>query len=396
MSYEFRIAARYLWSTRKRLHTAFLSIISTLGLAVGVATLLISLALLSGLQNRIKGRLMESSPHVLIEPAASPYVENAAAAIREAEAAGGRVEPYIEGMVWVSNRAKEIGRPAHLRTLHSSGPSDPEPLTGPAGQTARSIYLTRTTAAALRVEPGDDVVIVGPRTRLTPFGPAPVWRSYRSAFVVSRLESDEETDVFLSFEDASALFMTDGNPTAIEVWLDDVARAEDVREHLSASIPGVDVKTWKEINRPLFLALRLEKVVMFATISLIVLVAALNLICSLAMLVVEKRSRIGILRTMGSTGASIRTIFLWVGLLIGVTGTLLGNLLGVGGSWIADHFGLVPFPGDGFLVSHVPFDIDIPEVLLVNVIALALTAVATWYPAHIASRLDPMTAIREE
>ena len=85
-----------------------------------------------------------------------------------------------------------------------------------------------------------------------------------------------------------------------------------------------------------------------------------------------------------------------LGLLIGVTGTLLGNLLGVGGSWIADRFGLMPFPGDGFLVSHVPFDIDLPEVLMVNVIALALTAVATWYPAHIASKLDPMTAIREE
>jgi len=394
MTYELRIAIRYLWSTRKRLHTAFLSIISTLGLAVGVATLLISLALLSGLQNRIKERLMASSPHVLIEPSGSPVIFNADIAIREAEAVGGRTQPYISGMVWLSNRSKDIGRPAHMRTLPSEGPSDAERLIGEPGD--RTVWLTRTMAAALRVEPGDEIVVVGPRTRLTPFGPAPVWRSYRSAFMVSRFESDEETDVFLEFDDASTLFLTDGSPTAIEVWLDDVARADSVRNRLAASIPDVDVKTWKEINRPLFLALRLEKVVMFATISLIVLVAALNLICSLAMLVVEKRSRIGILRTMGSTGASIRRIFLYVGILIGLTGTALGNLLGMSASWAADRYGLVPFPGDGFLVSHVPFEIEIPEVLMVNVIALVLTALATWYPAHIASKLDPMTAIREE
>jgi lipoprotein-releasing system permease protein len=232
--------------------------------------------------------------------------------------------------------------------------------------------------------------------RLTPFGPAPVVRAYRSAFITPRLESDEDTDVFLDFDDASALFLTAGNPTAIELWIDDVSEVDSVRQKLVGAIPGVEVKTWKEINRPLFLALRLEKVVMFATISLIVLVAALNLICSLAMLVVEKRSRIGILRTMGSTAASIRTIFLWVGILIGVIGTLLGNVIGVGASWAADRFGLVPFPGDGFLVSHVPFEIDPFEVVVVNLIALALTAVATWYPATIAAKLDPMTAIREE
>jgi lipoprotein-releasing system permease protein len=394
MNYELRIAARYLWSTRKRLHTAFLSIISTLGLAVGVATLIISLALLSGLQNRIKNRLMATSPHILIEPSGSPMIENADVAIREAEALGGRAEPYVAGMVWVSNRSKELGRPAHMRTLASNGPVQAERLT--ASTSDRRAYLTRTMAAALRIESDDEVVVVGPRTRLTPFGPSPVWRAYQSVFMVSRVESDEETDVFLEFEDASSLFLTEGKPTAIEVWLDDVARADSVRERLIAAVPGVEVKTWKEINRPLFLALRLEKVVMFATISLIVLVAALNLICSLAMLVVEKRGRIGILRTMGSTGASIRRIFLFVGILIGVVGTALGNVLGISASWIADRFGLVPFPGDGFLVSHVPFEIEVPEILAVNVIALVLTAIATWYPAHIASKLDPMTAIREE
>ncbi len=197
-------------------------------------------------------------------------------------------------------------------------------------------------------------------------------------------------------ERASTLFLTKGKPTSIEVWIDDVARVDSVRTELQSSIPDVEVKTWKEINRPLFLALRLEKIVMFATISLIVLVAALNLVCSLAMLVVEKRSRIGILRTIGATGGSVRLIFLSVGVLIGLTGTILGNILGISVAIIADRFGLVPLPGDPMFTSHVPFEIEIPEVLAVNVVALILTAIATWYPAHIASKLDPITAIREE
>ena len=160
MNYELRIAARYLWSTRKRLHTAFLSIISTLGLAVGVATLLISLALLSGLQNRIKGRLLAASPHLLIEPLGSHAIEDSETAIREAEAVGTRVEPYVAGMVWTSNRSTEIGRPARMRTLSRKGPDDAEVLTG-AGlpDNTRSAYLTRSLAAALRVDENHEIVV---------------------------------------------------------------------------------------------------------------------------------------------------------------------------------------------------------------------------------------------
>jgi lipoprotein-releasing system permease protein len=396
VNYELAIALRYLWTARKQLHTAFLSIISALGLAVGVATLLISLALLSGLQSRIKSRLISSSPHVLVEPVGDYAIDDAAKVEAACARVASRVEPYVSGLAWVSNSRTESGRPARVRSIDPSVVSTAEPLT-PAAEGGSRAWITRGAAAALRLREGDRIVVVGPRTRLTPFGAAPVFRRFADLRIVDALpEHDGDAEVLLAFEDAAAIFMTAGRPTAIALWVDAVDRVDEARSALEASIGNVSVKTWKEINRPLFLALRLEKVVMFATISLIVLVAALNLICSLAMLVVEKRSRIGILRTLGATESSIRRIFLFVGLLIGIAGTVAGNAAGLGFSWLADRYHLVPLPGDAFGASHIPFAIEMPDVMIVNLIAVVLSIIAAWYPAWIASKLDPITAIREE
>lgn len=397
MNYELTIALRYLWTARKQLHTAFLSIISALGLAVGVGTLLVSLALLSGLQSRIKSRLISSSPHVLVEPVGDYAISDAPAAEAACRAVATRVEPYVSGYAWISNARSETGRPARVRSIDTATVATAESLSADVPEGSSVVWLTRSSAAALRLAEGDAVVVVGPRTRLTPFGAAPVFRKFADVRIVdSPPEHDAQAEVLLSFDDAAAIFMTGGRPTAIALWIASVEAVDDARATLEAALPDTAIKTWKEINRPLFLALRLEKLVMFATISLIVLVAALNLVCSLAMLVVEKRSRIGILRTLGATESSIRRIFLLVGLMIGVGGTIAGNLAGLGFSWIADRYGLVPLPGDSFVASHVPFAIEPQDVVIVNAIAVILSIVAAWYPASIASKLDPIAAIREE
>jgi lipoprotein-releasing system permease protein len=173
-------------------------------------------------------------------------------------------------------------------------------------------------------------------------------------------------------------------------------RTETIQTALMAEFPKAQVKSWKEINRPLFLALRLEKVVMFVTISLIIFVAALNLISSLSMLIVEKRPQVGVLRTLGASERSILLIFLGVGLLIGLSGTVAGNVLGLGVAWAANQFHLVPLPRDIYFISYLPFSIDRADVIGVNGVAILLSILATWYPARIASRLDPVVAIREE
>lgn len=399
---ELRIALRYLWSSRRRKHTAFLSLISMLGLTVGVATLLISLALLSGLQGQIKDRLLASGPQLLVEPRGAAAIENAdelLTVIRGVE--GAAVERLVTGMAWISDREGRQGRPGRLRSFQPGEAPAADQSFGRSWEIsqlpngAQGIAVSRSFASEMGITLGSQAVVVAPRMKLTPFGPVPVTRTFVVDRIVSTpLDQEQPPDAWLPFEEASSLFGTGGNPTSIEVR-SSVETSERIEELIGVR-DGVAVRDWEEINKPLFLALRLEKVVMFATISLIIFVAALNLISSLSMLIVEKRPQVGILRTLGITGRSVQRIFLAVGLVIGVVGMLVGNLIGLGVAWAANRFGVVPLPADVYPLGHLPFRIDLPDVLLVNLIAVALSIAATWYPATVAARLDPINALREE
>lgn len=399
--WEIRVAARYLLMASKRGHTAFLTIISTLGLAVGVATLIISLALLSGLQGEIKGRLIASTPQILIEPVGSNAIENAGeivTAIRQEE--GAAVQRVVSGIAWASDREGTRGRPVRIRSFEpgeepAADPSFALTREPPAEPEGSRILLTRDFAAEIGLLPGDPIVIVAPRQRLTPFGAVPVYKIYTIGKVLPAAIDESEPDARLPFEEASRLFGTGGHPSSIEVYTS-LESAAKIREATTGRGWPILVRDWSDINKPLFLALRLEKIVMFVTISLIILVAALNLISSVAMLIVEKRPQVGVLRTLGATERSILKIYLATGLLIGFSGTLLGNFIGLGVSWAADFFALIPLPRHVYAIAHLPFRIEISEVVAVNVIAVILSIFATWYPARLAARLDPIAAIRGE
>lgn len=399
MALASRIARRYLWAARKQAHTAFLSLISILGLAVGVATLLISIALLSGLQGQITSRLIQSSPQLLVEPAGQNMIDDTPAVTAAAKQLGfGDVRPYVSGIGYGANDDLGSGRPMRIRsfTPGHAPESDPSGRRLPAATDGEPrIMLTRGFAASLALATGDWVTVLAPRMRLTPFGPVPVSRRFRIASLVLPGNEEDTTEAWLSMEEAASLFGTDGRPTAIEMY-GPADASEDAQSRLAAQFPRLQFKTWKEINRPLFLALRLEKVVMFATISLIIFVAALNLVSSLAMLILEKRPSVGVLRTLGATEGNIRSLFMQLGLLIGLTGTVLGNIIGIGFSWAANRYHLVPLPADIYFISYLPFLLDVEDIVGVNVIAVLLSILATWYPARVASRLDPIAAIREE
>lgn len=390
---ESRIARRYLWTARKQAHTAFLSLISMLGLAVGVAVLVISLALLSGLQGQIKQRLIAASPQILIEPKHSNTIDKADAIVATASRLGMRdVEPVISGIAWGANEGERRGRPMKIVSYPPGRAPEAGPVTWARGDAV--IFTTRSFAAAIGLDIGQDVTVVAPRTRLTPFGPVPVWRKYRIVRLLSGSTDQNAPDAWLDQEDASNLFGTGGKPTSIEMF-GDAANAESIQAQLASRFPDVQVKTWKEINRPLFLALRLEKIVMFVTISLIIFVAALNLISSLSMLIMEKRPAVGVLRTLGATERTILSLFLQLGLLIGLTGTILGNAFGIGFAWAANHYELIRLPRDIYFIDYLPFTLEASDVIGVNVVAICLSVIATWYPARVASRLDPIDAIRE-
>jgi lipoprotein-releasing system permease protein len=397
--WELGVALRYLLMARKRGHTAFLTIISTLGLAVGVATLLISLALLSGLQGQIKDRLIAATPQVLIEPVGSNAIEDPAAIRTELRRfPGATVRAVVSGMVWASDAEGKRGRPVYIRSLDEGEVLPPDESYGrtfaarPRGESA-PIYLSRDFANSINLFLGDEIIIVNPsRQTLTPFGPVPVYRSYRVERILRPGLQDKEPDARLPFQDAARLFGTGGRPSSIEVYAP-LELAKEIEGALDARGWNVLIRNWEDINKPLFLALRLEKVVMFVTISLIIFVAALNLVSSVAMLIVEKRPQVGVLRTLGASERSILFVYLGVGLFIGVFGTLLGNLIGLGVSWASNRFELIPLPQDVYAMSHLPFLIEMPEVVAVNAITVILSILATWYPARLAARLDPIAAI---
>ncbi len=401
-SFETTVALRYLWTARKRAHTAFLSLISTLGLAVGVATLIISLSLLSGLQGQIKDRLIASSPHLLIEPTGTNTIDDIEKVSNFAQARGlTDVRPIVSGVAWAANADAGGGRPANIRSYDPANPPPAETSFGrewvvEAEPGQPQVMVTRDFAAGIGLTLGETVTILAPRTRLTPFGPVPVTREYVITRLMPASRDERPIDVLLPFAEAADLFGTGALPTSVEIYDGSLERIDEHKAAFETDFPTLQVKTWEDINRPLFLALRLEKVVMFATISLIIFVAALNLISSLSMLIVEKRPQVGVLRTLGASERSILRIFLGVGLLIGVFGTIGGNIIGLGVAWAANRYELVPLPGEVYYVSHIPFMIDPADVIGVNAIALVLSVLATWYPARIASRLDPVVAIRDE
>lgn len=397
-SYEVGVAIRYVWMAGKRRHTAFLTIISTLGLAVGVATLLISLSLLSGLQGQIKGRLIASTPQILIEPVGGSGIESAAEIEKLlASRANVRVHSVVSGIAWASDREGHHGRPVRIRSYQEGEAPEADASFGRRWEaepgTLDPIYLTRDFANAVGLFLRDEIVIVSPRQRLTPFGPVPIHKTYRIARILPAAAEQNAPEARLPFAETSRLFATDGYPTAIEVYTS-LEQARSIVAELEARNLPLLIRDWEEINRPLFLALRLEKVVMFATISLIIFVAALNLVSSVAMLIVEKRPQVGVLRTLGATERSVLGIYLSVGLLIGLVGTVLGNVIGLGVSWAADRFRLIPLPSDVYALAHLPFHIEPREVIGVNLIAIILSILATWYPARLAARLDPISAIR--
>jgi lipoprotein-releasing system permease protein len=396
---ESQIARRYLLAARKRRHTAFLSIISMLALAIGVAALLISIALLTGLQGQITGRLIELSPQLLVEPAGRNTIERPDAIVAAARGLGMRdIRPYVSGIAWGANAGAELGRPMRLRSyVPGREPESDRTRMAPPRLAAGEapIFLTRGYAASLSLDIGDSITVVAPRTRLTPFGPVPVMKRYRITRIVLPLGEENPADAWLGHDEATSLFGTSGLPTAIEMY-GHAERAEEIQSALASQFEGAQFKTWKEINRPLFLALRLEKIVMFATISLIIFVAALNLISSLSMLILEKRPSVGVLRTLGATERNILSLFMQLGLFIGLTGTVLGNIFGLGFSWAANRWHLVPLPAELYSTSYLPFTLDVPDIVGVNLVAVFLSVIATWYPARIASRLDPIAAIKEE
>ena len=371
-------------------HIALISAISILGLAVGVAALVISLALLSGFQDRIRAQMALRSPHLVVSPERGDRLSDPERVRRALEAAAGAigVDPVIEARGWISDASGRSISPARYRNV-SEGPARLE------GEGFPPVRLSSAIAARLGARPGSFVRLLSSRTRLSPVGPIPVAVLLRVAEVrrVSTLEKPPDAEV----PEATARLLA-GVPAGAQAYEARLAHPENAESAARAVAAGLGsgyrVATWRQLNAPLSFALRLEKAVIFATVALVILVAALNVVSNIALLVVEKKRDLGVLVSLGAVPESMGKIYLILGALIGGIGTALGILVGVGASALLDRFHLVPLPSDVYLLSHVPFAVHPREVLLTTLFALATAVAAAILPARAAARIAPREAIR--
>jgi lipoprotein-releasing system permease protein len=390
MSYEVFIALRYLSASRKRAHVALISTISVLGLAVGVAALVISLALLSGFQDRIRAQMAIRSPHVVVSPERGDRLPDPELA-RRALAALPRVlsvDPLVEGRGWLSTASGRTPVPIRYRNVF-------EGSLRLAGDGAPPARVSAATASRLGVETGSLLRVLSSRTRLSPIGPIPIAALVRVQEIRRGSALEKSADLEVPEATARMLAGLPSGALAYEARLADPEGAGEAARFVAARLPsGYRVRTWRELNAPLSFALRLEKAVIFATVALVIVVAALNIVSNIALLVVEKKRDLGVLISLGARPASLAKIYLVLGGLIGAVGTAAGVLVGVVASVLLDYFRAVPLPPDVYLMTHVPFAVHPREVVLVTFFALATAIAAAVLPAKAASRLAPGEAVR--
>jgi lipoprotein-releasing system permease protein len=405
--FELHVALRYLLARRKQAFISVISLISTIGVGVGVTALIVALALMTGLQGELRDRILGAGAHVYVWKTAGlgldyhaevrklramPDVVGAAPAIlgkglvrterSDAFVTLKGIDPALESEVTDLARSITAGR---LTDLEARNEED-----------VPGILVGVDLARELRLAVGDSVTVLTPEGTLSPMGMMPRARRLRVAgiFRLGLYEFDAASG-FVSLGTAGRLLNT--TPSLVELKVDDAYQAPAIADRLGAALgPEYVTQDWADMNGPLFSALWLEKMAISITIGLIVLVAALNIIASLILLVMEKSRDIAILKTMGATRRSVTIVFMLQGLLIGLVGTTAGAILGTSLCWVADRYRLVRIPADVYQISHVPFVIEPRDFVVVIVTAIAICFVATIYPSRQASKLDPVQALRFE
>ena len=404
LPFELFIALRYLLARRRQAFISLISLISGVGVAVGVTALLIVLALMTGLQGELRDRLVGAAAHVYVQKAGGlGAVEEEIARLRTVPRVVGAAPALLGPGLATSAGASEFLTikgidPALEQTVTNIGRSMTKGSLGaltPAPGAMPGIVVGKELAEKLGVTIGDSVNVLTPEGPLTPFGVAQLPRAFKVVGVFSLGLFEYDASYGLVHISAAERLLDRQRPDFIEVRVDQLFNAGEV----AASIPprlGADyvAQDWSEMNKSLFSALWLEKMAMSITIGLIVMVAALNIVASLILLVMEKTRDIAILKTMGSSAASIRRIFVLQGLVIGIVGTLSGAILGCTLIYIVDHFRLISLPLDVYQISHVPFRLQPLDFVIVVVAAVLVCFVATIYPSRQASKLDPAQALR--
>ena len=388
--FPWLLALRYLKSTRRDAFASFLAAVAGLGIALGVAALILSLAVISGFQEALRGELLSRTPEILIDLPPGADAEAARAAVAGVVGVrSARLE--VRGSGWIVDGGKV--QPVEL--VGFEGPV-PAFFPGAAGK-APGLYLPEGLATRWGIRPGETLDVVSPKPTLAPFGgPVPRVRSLPLAGTyTSGKTQDERERIGLPREVAESLLGRTNRKIEVTAGGLDaaLAAAPSLATALAPVAPGSVVRTWQDLNRPLLFALRLEKTLTFVAVFLIVLVATLALVASLSLVIASKRAEIGMLGAMGATGKTLERAFRTLGGLIAGIGLLLGGTGGVVAAWVLDHYKLLPVPGRVYFLDYVPFLVQGGDLAWVLLLTFALALLASTWAARRAAALDPLEAI---
>lgn len=408
MSFEWFVARRYLTARRRQAFISLISGVSILGVSVGVMALVIALALMTGVQGELRDRIVGSAAHIYVYRIGDPMTD-IDAEIRRVMVPGVEAgAPAILGL----GMLKATGSTTSFVTLKGIDPEREgdvtdirdafvtgslDALTNRPPEDPDGIILGVDLATTLGVGVGDRVSLITPHATMTPTGPTLRNRAYEVVGTVEFGFYDTDSSWAYATLESAAAVMNRPGPDYIQLRLADLDDAPAVRGQLEAQLgAGYQVQDWTEINAPLYSALWLEKVAISLAIGLIVMVAALNIVASLVLLVMEKSRDIAILKTMGAPARAIRRIFVLQGLTIGLIGTSVGTVLGLIVCVVADRNRLIALPGDVYQITYLPFRVEALDVLIVVVSAVVVCFTATIYPSRQAARLDPAEALRHQ
>jgi lipoprotein-releasing system permease protein len=410
--FEWMIALRYLRARRREGFVSVISGFSLVGIALGVATLIIVMSVMGGFRKDFLASVLGFNGHVVVEAAAGPLPDFDAVTARLAKVPGvTSAAPIVDGQVMATQngynsgvyvRGIRIGDLVNLKTVADS--LTPGALDGFKGED--TVIIGDGLARKLGIRRGGSITLIAPKGDVTPFGTTPRIKTYSvsGTFKVGNSAYDSAF-VFMPLEEAQNFFNTGEGVTGIEVMVqkpdDDMAMLTPIA---AAAGRGVRLVPWQQINSAFFEAIQVEGNVMFLILSLIILVAALNIVSGLIMLVKDKSPDIAILRTMGASRGSVMRVFLIAGMSIGTTGTLLGLLLGIFFCWNLESIrqglskltGTPLFDPTVYFLSRIPSELDFWQITSVVALALGLSFLATLYPSWRAARLDPVEALRYE
>ena len=411
-AFEWMIAMRYLRAKRAESFVSVISGFSLVGIALGVATLIIVMSVMNGFRHELLARILGLQGHVIVQ-GDSQYLPDFDSIAQRVRGVPGviRVAPIVDGQALASGGGTSPGvvvRGIRAKDL-SSLTSVSQSLSDGALAQFRggdSVIIGARLASKLGIGPGGTITLIAPRGNITPFGITPRIKTYTVAgtFNIGMSEYDS-TFVFMPLDEAQLYFNMGDTVSSLEVM---IARPDDVNAMVGpisqAAGPRALVRTWQSISQSLFEALEVERNVMFLILTLIILVAALNIVSGLIMLVKDKSGDIAIMRTMGATRGAVMRVFLISGASIGVIGTILGFLIGVVfcaniegiRQFLSSLTGTTLFNPEIYFLSRMPAEMDPGEVVSVVLMALGLTLLATLYPSWRAARLDPVEALRYE